>query len=164
LRENTETKVLVKVNPSESNVFSISQSDITITTHALSLAWNTNMFDSSKYFDNGKIETSCEIATGANRIYDLYFDDQLVAVQKYLKGDATSTVSIEITKNTTIKNLDGTSTEETLESYFTHGAHTLKAQLSLAKNDDSRGNSTDFIFKEVAIKDKDMPLIWIGDL
>jgi hypothetical protein len=52
----------------------------------------------------------------------------------------------------------------TLGEMFSHGTHIVKAQLSLAKLDGSRGESTDFIYKEIAINlDSSTPIIWVGD-
>jgi hypothetical protein len=166
LRESSETKITCTVTAAENNEFSIPSNEVTITTHALSVEWNTTTFDSAKYFENNSVTISCEITTSVNRILDIYFDDQLILVGKYGKStnNNPSSVDCTITPNSKILNLDGSDSGSTLVDYFTHGAHTVKAQLSLTTTDGSRGNSTNFITKEIAIKMNDeMPLIWVGD-
>jgi hypothetical protein len=166
LRESSETKITCTVSASENNEFSIPSNEVTITTHSLSVEWNTTVFDSAKYFENNSVTVSCEISTSVNRILDIYFDDQLVFVGNYGKtsNNNPSTVDYTLTPSTSILNEDGSASGNTIESLFTHGAHIVKARLSLVTTDGNRGNSTSFISKEIAIKMNDeMPLIWVGD-
>jgi hypothetical protein len=75
LRDDTETKITCTANPSEANEFSVPSNEVNITTHSLELSWNTTGFDSLRYFESGSISTQCQVSTGLNRIFDLYFDD-----------------------------------------------------------------------------------------
>jgi hypothetical protein len=166
LRDSAETKITCTASPSANNEFSIPSNEVTITTHALSLEWNSTTFDSVKYFENNSVTVSCGITTGVNRILDIYFDDQLVFIGTYDKSSSNnpSNVDCTITPSTKVLSKDGTIVGTTLADLFTHGSHIVKANLSLATTEGNRGNSTGFISKEIAIKmNDDMPLIWLGD-
>ena len=163
LRDSTNHKIIVRISGSEDNKFSTSSSTKVVNTHDLSIAWTGSKFSSNIYFDQNRVDTYAQISTGARRIYDLYFDGRLVYTKSFGTTDSTNEVGFSIVPSQAIINLDGTPTGETIAGLFTHGSHVISAQLSLAKNDGSRGSSTDLITKEIAIKTEAKPLIWLGD-
>lgn len=164
LRDDAETQIICTAQPSESNIFSVPSNSVTITTHGLSLIWNEISFSSISPFENKTINVACEMTSSVARILDLYFDDQLIYVEKYDSNNATSQFYYTINNATTIKDEDGQNTGVSIENLLTHGAHTIKAKLSLSKTDGTRGGGTNFISKEIALlDDPKMPLIWLGD-
>lgn len=166
LRQSTETKIVFTVTGSEANIFySGGKANKTITTHEISLDWVSSQFSSLKYFTES-IGVAVRFSTGANRILDIYFDDFLVYTNTYNSADSVSSASPVITKNSLIYDKDtNRSTGVTLGDAYSHGRHTIKAQLSLAKSNGSRGSATPMISKEIALYLNDgQPLIWFGDM
>lgn len=166
LRQSTETRIVFTVTGSEANVFySGGKATKTVTTHEISLSWITSQFSSLKYFTSN-IDVAVRFATGANRILDVYFDDYLVYTKTYTAADTTSSASPVITKDSVIYDPEtNRSTGVTLGDSYNHGRHTVKAQLSLAKSDGSRGSATPMITKEIALYlNAGQPLIWFGDM
>lgn len=166
LRQSTETKIVFTVTGSEANIFySGGKASKTITTHEISLNWVSSQFTATKYFTNN-INVAVRFSTGANRILDVYFDDFLVYTNTYGSADTVSSASPVITKNSAIYDPStNKTTGATLGESYSHGRHTIKAQLSLAKSDGSRGSATPMITKEIALYlTEGQPLIWFGDM
>lgn len=166
LRQSTETKIVFTVTGSDANIFySGGKASKTITTHEISLDWVSSQFSATKYFTNN-VNVAVRFSTGANRILDVYFDDYLVYTNQYGAADTVSSASPVITKDSMIYDpITNKSTGVTLGESYSHGRHTIKAQLSLAKSDGSRGSATPVITKEVALYLTDgQPLIWFGDM
>ena len=163
LRDSTNHKIIVRLTGSEDNKFSTASNTKIVNTHDLSIAWTSSKFAANTYFDQGKIDACAQISTGARRIYDLYFDGKLVFTKMFGATDSTNEVTYSITPSLKILNEDGSPTDSTIAEIFTHGSHVVSAKLSLAKNDGSRGSSTELISKEIAIKLETRPLIWLGD-
>ena len=166
LRESTDTKITFTIAGSESNVFyNGGKVDRNITTHAISAEWVTSQFSSIKYFTD-VVTPTVHFSTGARRILDIYFDGLLVFTKTYEATDSTSTASPQISKTSAIydKNTNK-ATETLLGDTYSHGRHTISAQLSLAKSDGSRGSATSVLSKEIGIFLNDgQPLIWFGDM
>lgn len=166
LRESTDTKITFIVTGSESNVFyNGGKVDRNITTHAISAEWVTSQFSSIKYFTD-VVTPTVHFSTGARRILDIYFDGLLVFTKTYEAADSTSTASPQISKASAIYNKNtNKATETLLGDTYSHGRHTISAQLSLAKSDGSRGSATPILNKEIGIFLNDgQPLIWFGDM
>ena len=166
LRESTDTKITFIATGSESNIFyNGGKVDRNITTHALSAEWVTSQFSSIKYFTD-TVTPTVHFSTGARRILDVYFDDLLVFTKTYEASDSTSTASPQISKTSAIYNKNtNKATEVLLGDNYSHGRHTISAQLSLAKSDGSRGSATPILTKEVGIYlNANQPLIWFGDM
>lgn len=166
LRESTDTKITFTVTGSESNVFyNGGKVDRNITTHAISAEWVTSQFSSIKYFTD-VVTPTVHFSTGARRILDIYFDGLLIFTKTYEAADSTSTASPQISKASAIYNKNtNKATETLLGDTYSHGRHTISAQLSLAKSDGSRGSATPILNKEIGIFLNDgQPLIWFGDM
>ena len=165
LRNSTETSISFTVSGSEANKFySNGKVERTVITHALSLEWVSSQFSNIKYFSN-TIGVSTRFSVGAKRILDVYFDDALVFTRTYAVSDTTASAAPDITKDSPIYNLDGTTTGQTISNIYTHGRHIISAVLSLAKADGTRGSKTDTITKEIGLYiDEGYPLIWFGDM
>lgn len=166
LRQSTETKIVFTVTGSKENIFySGGTASRDITTHEITLDWVSSQFSSIKHFTND-IAVAVRFSTGANRILDVYFDDFLVYTNSYSSADSAASASPVITKSSMIydKNTNR-STGVTLGDNYSHGRHTIKAQLSLAKSDGSRGSATPMITKEIGLYvNTGQPLIWFGDM
>lgn len=165
LRSSSDITIDFKLSGSLTNSFYNSgQLQRRIKTHDLNIEWVASQFSNMKYFTDS-INTSIRFSTGARRILDVYFDDALIYTKIYSAEASDANASPIITKNSTIYNLNGTSTGNTLSAAYSHGRHTISARLSLAKADGSRGSSTNLIKKEVALYlDEGYPLIWFGDM
>ncbi len=166
IRQSTENKIVFTVEGSKDNVFYNSgTANYFVTTHELSIDWVSSQFSSIKYFSS-EIPVAIRFATGADRILDVYFDDFLVYTKSYNSADATASASPVITSSSAIYDKStNRSTGVTLGDNYNHGRHTIKAQLSLAKSDGSRGSATPIISKEIGLYvNAGQPLIWFGDM
>lgn len=166
IRQSTENKIVFTVEGSKDNVFYNSgTANYFVTTHELSIDWVSSQFSSIKYFST-EIPVAIRFATGADRILDVYFDDFLVYTKTYNSADATASASPVITSSSAIYDKStNRSTGVTLGDNYNHGRHTIKAQLSLAKSDGSRGSATPVISKEIGLYvNAGQPLIWFGDM
>lgn len=165
LRSSSDMTITFQITGSESNSFySGGLLQRRVVTHELAIEWNESQFSNIKYFTE-IINTAISFSSGARRILDVYFDDFLVYTKTYSADAADSSASPSITRNSVIYNKDGSATSETIGGSYSHGRHTISAQLSLAKADGSRGSGTDVITKEIALYlDEGYPLIWFGDM
>lgn len=166
IRHSAENKIIFTVEGSKDNIFYNSGvATYFVTTHELSIDWIASQFSSTKFFST-EIPVAVRFATGADRILDVYFDDFLVYTQEYNTANTTASVSPVISKNSVIydKNTNN-STGVALGDNYNHGRHVIKAQLSLAKSDGSRGSATPMISKEIGLYvNEGQPLIWFGDM
>lgn len=152
IRQSTENKIVFTVEGSKDNIFYNSgTATYFVTTHELSIDWIDSQFSANKFFST-EIPVAVNFATGADRILDVYFDDFLVYTQTYNTANTTANATPVITKNSVIydKNTNN-STGIALGDNYNHGRHIIKAQLSLAKSNGSRGSATPMISKEIGL-------------
>lgn len=139
---------------------------ISITSTNLVLNWSDNKFSNSSYFDPDDIAKALTVqatgTTGIGRIYDIYFDDFLVYTEKLSGSEDVS--SYTITENSKVYDKETGDIIDTLGDKFSHGSHTIKAQLSLQTSLGKRGSSTNLITREIGLKTMNKPLIWVNDL
>lgn len=164
IRQSTENKIVFTVEGSKDNIFYNSgTATYFVTTHELSIDWIDSQFSANKFFST-EIPVAVNFATGADRILDVYFDDFLVYTQTYNTANTTANATPVITKNSVVydKNTNN-STGIALGDNYNHGRHIIKAQLSLAKSNGSRGSATPMISKEIGLYvNEGQPLIWFG--
>lgn len=161
LRDSKTVRIVF--TPTGNSAFSPSSSTKQIISSSLDIKWASS-FKNTSYFDpnnNKPLEVSVNTSTGADRIYDLYFDEYLVRTQTVTSGAEPTRYTIN--ENSIILNEDGTSTGQNLGELFSHGSHIIKARISFKNSRGERGNSTDFIQKEVAILRDSRPLIWLDE-
>ena len=165
LRQSTATTLLFTLTGSPGNAFiGGGQATRNVTTYNMNISWIDNQFANHNYFTD-KVPVWVQATGGSSRILDVYFDDYLVYCSD-LDGSKTQ-VSVDITSNSIIYNyLTREPTTATLGARgYSHGRHTVKAQLSLKKTDGSRGSGTTLITKEVGLYlQEGQPLIWFGDM
>lgn len=158
---SSEINFSIYYNPDkENNRFQKSSDTININKHHLTFNWKDSEFSNSSPV-NDKISVSWTMSESIARAVEVYFDDYLVLDRAYNETDSSSEDSFTITSDTSIL---GTNKVSTLNNYFTHGEHIIKAKLYLMNNSE-KGAGTDFIQKEIVIQDPNnrTPLIWTQD-
>lgn len=170
LRKSVSSIIEFTALPQTGNIFKTPTTSVLIAKHELSLEWQK--FSNENYVDN-YISVGWKMTQGVKRSIQVFFDDYLVCDKYYSDSSVTAvdgqtdddplSDSFIITQNTKILNpLDS---ETTLVNKYTHGAHKIKAKLYLNSDSNTKGNGTDEIVKEIAIKKygNPLPLIWTGD-
>lgn len=131
----------------------------------LSLSWSNSGINNNNYFTDTISNIILNISQIGNRLVRFYFDDFLIFQKRIEENVIQSTIDVpSINANTRILNEDGSFSGQTLLTLFTHGTHTLKADLSFI---DEKGNITETtkpITKEIALLKENKSLIWVGEL
>lgn len=164
LRNSATSEVYFSIyyNPDEeNNRFSKNYGVATISTHQLNFSWKESGFSNTNPITDEKINVQWLMSDDISRAVEVYFDDYLVLDKSYTSRDTSSEDSFTITPTTEIL---GGNKVAILKDYFTHGEHIIKAKLYLTNNS-VKGAGTDFIQKEIVIRDmkNKTPLIWTQD-